>query len=202
MEFAFIATAHFLALLSPGPDFFLILQASLKLPRRYGIALSGGIASANAVYLILAVAGLEAIRQMQWLMSVLQYLGALYLIFLGIMLLRSPRQKLNNRQPGNFLQIESIRHQFTLGFLSAILNPKNAIFYLSLFTVLVSEQTGLPTRCLYGLWMTSVVFFWDCAVTLAIGMSSVKKILENTIFYIEKVSGIMLATFGILLPFS
>ena len=39
MEFLLLATAHFLALLSPGPDFFLIMQASLRLPLRYGFAI-------------------------------------------------------------------------------------------------------------------------------------------------------------------
>ena len=58
MEFIFIATAHFLALLSPGPDFFLIMQAALRLPPRYGIAICVGIAFANGTYLLLAVLGL------------------------------------------------------------------------------------------------------------------------------------------------
>ncbi len=202
MEFALIATAHFLALLSPGPDFFLIMQASIRLPIRYCIAICAGIAFANAVYLICAVAGIEAIRQMQWLMSMLQYLGALYLVFIGIMLIKAPRQQLHEKQPRNFLQTESVLHQFVLGFLSGILNPKNAIFYLSLFTVLVSEQTGLTSRCMYALWMTSVVFFWDCTVALALANTSIKKFMDRTIFYIEKVSGVMLAIFGILLPFT
>jgi len=42
MEFILIAAAHFLAFLSPGPDSFLILQISLRLPLRYAISVCGG----------------------------------------------------------------------------------------------------------------------------------------------------------------
>jgi len=202
MEFALIATAHFLALLSPGPDFFLILQASLRLPFRYGVAICAGIASANGVYLLCALLGLEAVKEMAWLMTTLRYAGALYLIFLGVMLLRAPRQTLVRKAPATFLQERNIGRQFMIGFMSGILNPKNAIFYLSLFTVMVSDQTGLTTRWLYALWMTSVVFLWDCGVVIVIGRERVTTWLGRGVYYIEKISGTMLALFGLLLPFT
>jgi threonine/homoserine/homoserine lactone efflux protein len=202
VEFLLIASAHLLALLSPGPDFFLIMQASFRLPCRYGIAICAGIAMANGAYLLLAVLGLEAVREMTWLLLLLRYLGAAYLLFLGVMLLRAPRQSLEKRESSSFLHVQSIVRQFIIGFMSAILNPKNAIFYLSLFTVMVSEQTGFPTRCLYALWMMSVVFFWDCSVVLVIGHNRFKKRLGSSIYYIEKISGATLIFFGIFLPFT
>lgn len=94
MGFLLIASAHFLALLSPGPDFFLVMQASLRLPRRYCFALCSGIAIANGVYILSAVIGLEVVREMTWFLALLKYLGGSYLLFLGVMLLRSPVQSL------------------------------------------------------------------------------------------------------------
>ena len=201
MEFLLLASAHFLALLSPGPDFFLIMQASLRLPRRYGFALCSGIAIANAVYVIFAVIGLEVVREMPWFFSLLKYLGGAYLLFLGVMLLRTPLQSFDNRSNDPFLQVENVNRQFLIGFMSALLNPKNAIFYLSLFTVIVSDQTVVFTRCLYALWMVSIVFFWDCCVVMAIGRDVVKRWLGSSIYFIEKISGAALAMFGIFLPF-
>jgi threonine/homoserine/homoserine lactone efflux protein len=202
MEFALIAGAHFLALLSPGPDFFLIMQASLRLPRRYGITICTGIASANAVYLLLAVLGLEIIKDTDWLVGLLRYLGAAYLIFIGICLLRAPRADLDSLPTSTFLGAHHMGRQFLVGFLSGILNPKNAIFYLSLFTVMVSVQTGLGTRFLYALWMASVVFLWDSGIVMVIGRKAFRTRLGRSIFFLEKISGAMLALFGILLPFS
>lgn len=202
MEFIILASAHFLALLSPGPDFFLIMQASLRLNLRYGIAICSGIAFANGVYVFLAVFGFEVIQGTTWLLSLFKYLGAVYLLFIGIMLLRAPKRACDNQVSTSFLHIESIRRQFMIGFMSAILNPKNIIFYFSLFTVMVSSETAFSTRCLYALWMMSVVFVWDCFVVLVISRDKVKKSLGECIFYIEKIAGTALAFFGVVLPFT
>lgn len=201
MEFLLIASAHFLALLSPGPDFFLIMQASLRLPMRYGFAICAGIALANGVYLLAAVTGLEVVRDTAWLGSLLKYLGGIYLLFIGVMLLRTRVQSFDNMENASFLQVQSMKRQFLIGFMSAILNPKNAIFYLSLFTVMVSDQTGFFTRCLYALWMMSVVFLWGCFVVAAIGRDRIKRWLGGSICFVEKISGAALAFFGIFLTF-
>jgi threonine/homoserine/homoserine lactone efflux protein len=202
MEFILLASAHFLALLSPGPDFFLITQASLRLPRKYGIAICAGIAAANFVYLLFAVFGIEIIKEWTPLMVTMKYLGALYLVTLGAMLLKSPLRPIPMKDSPGFLQGQHLGRQFTVGFLSGILNPKNAIFYLSLFTVMVSSTTTLPVRCAYATWMTSIVFFWDALIVVFIGREKIRTNLGKGIFYIEKISGIMLASFGIILSFT
>ena len=202
MEFVLIASAHFLALISPGPDFFLIMQASLRLPFRYAILVCAGITAANALYLLLAVFSLEVVRETTWLMILLKYLGALYLVFLGIMLLRTPKRSLDQQGPANLLQVRHLGKQFLIGFMSGILNPKNVIFYLALFTVMVSDKTNFMTRCLYALWMILVVFVWDSGVVMVIGRDRVRDWLGRSVFLIEKMSGIMLTLFGLLLPFT
>lgn len=201
MEFLYIASAHFLALLSPGPDFFLLTQAALRLPVRYGLAVSTGIAFANGIYLILAIAGLEIVREMPLLMSILRYGGAAYLLYIGYMLLRAPKRQLDDPAEESLLHSRHLLKQFSLGFSSAILNPKNAIFYLSLFTVMVSDQTGPVLRSLYGVWMVSIVLAWDCGIVLFIGRNSIRARLGRAIYYVEKLAGFALASFGLFLPF-
>jgi threonine/homoserine/homoserine lactone efflux protein len=199
MEFVLIASAHFLALLSPGPDFFLILQTALRLPLRYAFAVCVGVAGANAVYLVLAVLGLETVREWMPLMLVLRNLGAAYLVYIGILLLRAPMRPLDDEGPTGVLHVRSLRRQLTLGFMSGALNPKNALFYLGLFTAMVSPRTSLSMRGLYGLWMAALVLLWDMGVAVAVGNERVKAQLGASIFRIEKLAGAMLAIFGILL---
>lgn len=199
MEFLLIATAHFLALLSPGPDFFLILQAALRLPLRCAACVCAGIATANGVYLIIAVLGLETVREMNGLMLVLKFLGSGYLIYIGVMLLRAPLRAINTGKPVVALHHPDMRRQFVLGFLSALFNPKNAIFYLSLFTAMVAVETPLTIRVFYALWMVGIVFVWDMGVALAFGNGRIKQQLGRWVFRIEKMSGVLLAGFGILL---
>lgn len=205
MEFILLALAHFLALLSPGPDFFLILQASLRLPIRYSLSLCFGIALANGVYLTLAITGIELVSQSSLIQQGLKYLGGAYLVFIGIMLLRSQRQPAEGvdlKENPDFLHEKSYIKQLYLGFLSGILNPKNAIFYLAIFSTMVSPETTVTLRILYGLWMVSIVFFWDAAVAVFVGNSMVKDKLGRALYYIEKLSGVVLASFGVLLSFS
>lgn len=199
MEFLLIASAHFLALLSPGPDFFLIVQTALRLPLRYAFAVCAGIATANAVYLLAAVFGLETVRQWTGLMEALRLFGAAYLLYIGVLLLRAPMRPLDGGDATSFLHLRSLRRQFSLGLLSGLLNPKNAIFYLSLFTAMVSPQTSLGMRCLYGLWMALLVLLWDMAVALTVGNDRLKTRLGDWIFRIEKVSGAMLTIFAMIL---
>ena len=198
MEFLILASAHFLALLSPGPDFFLIIQTSLRLPLRYAFALCAGIAVANGVYLVFAVLGLEIIKELAWLVVVLKYVGAAYLIYIGYLLLMAPRRPLGS-DAVTVLHVKSLKRQFVLGFMSGFLNPKNAIFYLSLFTVMVSPQTSLGVRSVYALWMTSLVLFWDMGVACLLGSSLMKQKLERYIFGIEKFAGGMLTFLGVFL---
>lgn len=199
MEFVLIASAHFLALLSPGPDFFLILQTTLRMRLRFAFAVCAGIALANGLYLVVAVLGLEMVRNMKPLMLVLKYLGSGYLLYIGILLLRAKRRSIDDDRPTGFIHKESLGRQFLVGFLSAALNPKNAIFYLSLFTVMVSAQTPLAIRGLYGLWMTLVVLFWDMGVAAVMGNERAKALLGQKLYGLEKFSGAMLALFGIML---
>jgi threonine/homoserine/homoserine lactone efflux protein len=199
MEFLLIASAHFMALLSPGPDFFLILQAALRLPLRYAFLVCAGIAAANGVYLVVAVMGLETVREMGALMLVLKWLGGGYLVYVGLMLLRAPRRSIDAGAPVSALHVPGVGRQLMVGFLSAIFNPKNAIFYLSLFTVMVSAETPLGIRILYALWMVAVVLVWDMGVAVAFGRERMKRLLDRWVFRIEKVSGLLLAFFGILL---
>lgn len=201
MEFVYIATAHFLALISPGPDFFLILQASLRLSRRAGLALCAGIAAANGLYLALAVAGVEVLRQVPGLLLAMRYLGALYLLWLGMLLLRAPRPDLDGGEGVGGNGDDRPGRQFTRGLLAALLNPKNAVFYLSLFTAMVSPDTGMMRRGLYGLWMTVVVFSWDGLLVLVLGNPLVRRRLQGTVYILEKGAGAMLAIAGLTLPF-
>lgn len=202
MEFLLIASAHFLALLSPGPDFFLIMQGAFRLPVRYCFALCAGIALANAVYLLVAILGLAVVSGFTPLMLGLKYLGGAYLLFLGIMLLRAPKPSLETGNNLGGIHLRSYRRQFTLGFLSAILNPKNAIFYLAIFSVMVSSETSLFMRGLYAFWMTGIVFFWDSLVVLFFNRQGTKDTLRPVLYYIEKFSGMVLAFFGLFLAFS
>ena len=117
--------AHFVALLSPGPDFFLLTGHAIQhqLGHRF-ICL--GIATGNAVYILLAISGWHGLTQQPWLFTAVEITGALYLCWLGYQLIRSPMRQLQLQQQTHAL---TSGRQFVIGLSSALLNPKMRCLY-------------------------------------------------------------------------
>jgi len=85
LPFLTIASLHFLAMITPGPDFILATKNALLYPRRQAVYTSLGIAlglSIHISYCILGVAIL--IVESHWLFNLIKYLGAIYLIYIGV----------------------------------------------------------------------------------------------------------------------
>ncbi len=199
-----IASAHYMALVIPGPDFFLILQTSLRLSRRYAIALCCGVAAANALYISFALVGLGILQNHYWLSAWIKTLGGIYLVFLGGCLLLAPERENDNASMDSipFIHRKRFLTQFGVGFISALLNPKNGIFYLSLLTVMVSEETSFPIRAMYGVCMCTLVLLWDVALAMFLGGNKVKHTFTRILRVVEKITGGVLAGFGIVLSIS
>lgn len=85
------------------------------------------------------------------------------------------------------------------GFVSAILNPKNALFYVSLAAVLAARQTSPAAMAAYGAWMVFAVLAWDMAVALAIGSSALRQRFARALPLLERLSGVMLIALAIVL---
>ncbi|MDU1027574.1 MAG: LysE family translocator, partial [Leclercia adecarboxylata] len=182
--FLALALAHFVALLSPGLDFFLLMGFAARHRLRGSAGLCVGIAAGNGLYILLVIVGSSALRQFTPLFSAIELLGALYLLWIGWHLVRS--------QPGTLAlnHTESAspgwRRQLLLGLGSAVLNPKNALFYLALMTALLGPDVTLLQQSVSGIWMVTVVLVWDLAVVIFIALPSVQRRLSNNIWKIER----------------
>lgn len=79
--FPALALSHFVALLSPGPDFFLLVGYAVRYRIRGSIGLCLGIAAGNALYIVLAIVGWGLLRQAPLLFLLIELLGAGYLLW-------------------------------------------------------------------------------------------------------------------------
>jgi len=196
--FPALALAHFLALLSPGPDFFLILGHAVRHRLRGALYICLGIALGNALYICLAVSGWSIMRQVPSLYRIIELAGAGYLAWLGFLLLRASRQ--TSAGAAGLATAEAIPlspgRQLLTGLGSALLNPKNAVFYLTLMTVILGPTATLPQQTFAGLWMTLLVFAWDAGLAAAISLPGAQRALEKRIPFIEGLAGLTLAGIG------
>jgi len=192
--FLALALAHFVALLSPGPDFFLLMGFAARHRLRGSAGLCAGIAAGNGLYILLVILGSSALRQFTLLFSAIELLGALYLLWIGWHLVQSRARTLalDYAEP----ECPSWRRQLLLGLGSAVLNPKNALFYLALMTALLGPNVTLLQQSVSGIWMVTVVLVWDLAVVSFIALPGVQRRLSNNIWKIERVAGGVLMVFG------
>lgn len=192
--FPALALSHFVALLSPGPDFFLLVGYAVRYRIRGSIGLCLGIAAGNALYIVLAIVGWGASAPGAAALLI-ELLGAGYLLWIGSLLIRS--------RPAT-LAMESVRaarpgfgRQLLLGLGSSLLNPKNALFYLALMTSLLGPAVTLLQQTVSGLWMVSVVFFWDLLLVSAIALPQIQRRLGAIVWRVERAAGAILMLFGL-----
>lgn len=163
-QFFAVAAAHFLALLIPGVDFFLIARTSMTSGWRNASGACLGIALANGIFIAAAFSGLSIISH-PLLLGTIQATGGVFLTYMGISFLRSSSALV---VPGGSPTMStSWTRNLGLGFASGLLNPKNALFYVSLAAI-VSGAGSVPVA-FYGVWMFSVVLLWDLMIAVMLG---------------------------------
>lgn len=188
-QFLIIAAAHFLALLSPGPDFFLVARTSATAGWRVASGACLGIALANGVFIGAAFAGVSSLQDGSVVFIALQLAGCIYLLYIGQLFLRhagSSSLATASAQPAAADWLQSLG----MGFASGILNPKNALFYASLASLVAASAAWL--KVLYGAWMFTAVLAWDLLVALAIGNRQVLRRFGLALPWLERASGVLL----------
>ncbi|MGV4090938.1 LysE family translocator [Citrobacter freundii] len=192
--FPALALAHFVALLSPGPDFFLLVGYAVRYRMRGSAGLCVGIAVGNGLYILLAIIGWGILRQLPLLFTIIELLGALYLLWIGSLLIRSRPQTLTGADARS--TCPGFGKQLLLGLGSSLLNPKNALFYLALMTALLGPSVTLLQQTMSGIWMTSVVLCWDLLIVMFIGLPQIQRRLTRGILWVERIAGGVLIIFG------
>lgn len=193
-QFLIIAGAHFLALLSPGPDFFLIVRSAMINGPRIASGVCVGIALANGIYIALAISGVAILNEISGLFSILKWSGCAYLAWLGWQFLHTPGDTPSNdttstaRHPGNWWK------ECRTGFASGILNPKNSLFYASLFSLGFDQNTPIGIQLGFGIWMFLAVLIWDIGIARAAGHPPIVKRFMAHVRKIERVTGAILLT--------
>lgn len=175
-------TAFFLSALllnlSPGPDMAYIVTQTAKNGRRAGFFAMFGIWSGAFVHVVFSVIGLSAILATSaTAFTVVKWVGAAYLIWLGIQALRSNGSSLNSDAPLAKVSNATI---FRQGILVSVLNPKVAIFFLAFLPQFVVIGSGPESAqlMLHGMLIIFVAAFIEVPIVL-IG-SKLKNLVNNS----------------------
>lgn len=193
-----VAGIHLLAAMSPGPDFAMVMRNSLVYSRRTGVLAALGLSLGIALHVTYSLLGIGLlISRSILLFNAIKWIGALYLIFIGV-------RSLISRRPKDDKQLLSVEKQdlttgqaLRMGFLTNALNPKATLFFLALFTTVVSPSTPIAYKLVYGVEMVIATFAWFAFVAVILSHSKINSLFARVKHRIEKVFGVVLIAFGL-----
>lgn len=192
-EFLLIVISHFFAVASPGPDFALVLKQSIQKGRKNALVTSAGIATGILVHVSYCVLGVAiVISQSPTLFAVLKYLAAAYLAYIGVMALRAKPATQQAEQLLEHTQPESMVKAFSRGFLVNALNPKATLFFLSLFTLVISVETPLLIQAGYGLYMAIATLIWFSFLSVVLSKVQVRGFFLRAGHWFDRGIGVVL----------
>jgi len=196
-EWIAVITITTLACISPGPDFAMVSRNGLLLSRRAGVLTAVGIGMGVLVHVCYTLLGLGLVlQQTLWLFSALKLAGAAYLVYLGVKMLRSkPAIERLDAPPPVMSDLAALR----TGFLTNALNPKTAIFIVSLFMGVVRPDTALTVQIAYGLFIAGAHILWFSLIALCFSAGRVREKLVAGRNWIDRIFGGLLVSFGVLL---
>ena len=197
--FIVIAVTHFVALLSPGPDFFLILMTALNSGQRRARYTVFGIVVGNAFILALIFTLLGWLGHIHAsVLMLLRGLGVAYLLYLSMQCFRYKHHENVEVQAHDPMPHQNRILCFTQGLQSSLLNPKNMMFYSSL-VLLVYSKFDVYTLLLMSLWMVAVVLMWNLLVLKLLSWKRWNHFLTQRLNWLYKMSGCCFASFAIVL---
>ncbi|OCG15907.1 lysine transporter LysE [Gilliamella sp. App6-5] len=196
--FILVTTISFLGMISPGPDFILVLKNSLSYNRKMALLTCLGVITAILVHMSYCVAGIAVlITTTPLLYNALRYAGAAYLIWLGIKALIA--SKPNTTYIGKQQNKPSIsaKSAFIQGFLCNLLNPKATLFFLAIFTQVLNAKSSTMDKLIVAIIIGIEAVFWWPFVVFIFQTQSVQWRYFRIQFIIDKLLGIILITLGI-----
>tara|TARA_B100000029_G_C17377319_1_gene888341 strand:- start:295 stop:939 length:645 start_codon:yes stop_codon:yes gene_type:complete len=201
-EFLIIASIHLLAVISPGPDFFIVLKQSVCDGRKSALLTSLGIGLGIVVHMTYCIVGLGMlISTNQIIYTIIKYLGISYLFYLGLRSIVYNKVQYDAEKITNDDKIIFFHRPFYLGFITNVLNPKATLFFLSLFTVIINQLTPISIKVFYGLWMSLITCLWFCLISFFFTSKISKIFIKKYATLINKIMGFVLIIISIRMVF-
>ena len=192
-----VTVLNLLAAVSPGPDFVMTVRNSLCYSREAGIYTALGISLGLVVHLLYCAAGIGYIISTSIvLFSIIKLLGAGYLIYMGIssFLAKDSKLDLNAKATGaSFSRYQA----FKTGFLTNVLNPKATLFFLSLFTLVISNDTPLYIILTISAIIIVTALIWFTIVSVFLTQQSIQRTFLKYEKTINRILGGFLLLLGI-----
>jgi len=191
-----LALVHLLAVASPGPSTVLVIQTSAVSGRRAGLLAAFAMMLGALVWAAAALYGLQILfARFEWLYVAFRIAGAIYLIYLGVMLLRHAGAPLPEADPA--AAQAGVWQGFVKALLLQLSNPKVMVFMGSIFISLLPAQPPA--------WMDATVlaivaineFTWFALLALLFSGNTARAFYRRTKVWLDRIMGGALGALGL-----
>lgn len=196
LAIATVAAISCVGILSPGPDFIAVSYSSITGSRRDAAAVAAGVVAGNGIWAGAALLGVGTLFALfPSVFIVVKTLGALYLMWLGLQLLRSARSPLpeggSGAVPGPWMA------RFSKGLATTMSNPKAAIYYASALSS--AAPSAASFTLLFAMLFTVIVIaaIWFSTVVYVLSTPKAAAAFRRFKAYFESFFGFLLLSFGL-----
>jgi threonine/homoserine/homoserine lactone efflux protein len=193
--------ASLVVIVTPGQDMVLVMSRSIGQGPRAGIATAAGVSVGLLGHTLLATLGLGALlHASELLFPALKLIGATYLVYLGVRLLRTA----TTRHYLHLASNRSLPRLFVEGALSNLANPKIALFYFAFLPQFVSASAPQPMLSLLTLGIAFAVLTFLIKGPIGYGAGALSAWLRShpaVLAWINRASGAVLIALGVRLAF-
>ncbi|MFO1315622.1 MAG: LysE family translocator [Burkholderiales bacterium] len=185
----------------PGQDMILVMSRSIAQGARAGVVTAVGISVGLVGHTILATLGLGVIlRTSEWLFLALKLIGAAYLVYLGVGMLRTRRESLSLAAEAS----RSLGKLFLDGAFCNLSNPKIVVFYFAFLPQFVSPSAERPTLTVLvlGLAFAGLTVLVKAPIAIFAGaLSAWLRSRPGVLAWVYRSSGAILVGLGVRLAF-
>ncbi|MCL1136978.1 LysE family translocator [Shewanella pneumatophori] len=190
-----LAIVHLIALASPGPDFALVVRLATQESRAAAVASAMGIAVAILGHTLLSLTGVSLlIKSSEVLFTLVQLTGASYLAWMGLGAVKAAwlhwRDKFTLEQctKGKGL---TVYQGFMQGLYTNILNPKALVFFITLFSTLITPQISLATKSAAAALLFGLSFIWFSFIAIVLSKPNIQLKMKQASPLINLVTGLV-----------
>jgi threonine/homoserine/homoserine lactone efflux protein len=177
------AGAALIMVLTPGPNMIYLVSRSISQGRRAGVISLLGVVCGFLVHMLAAAAGLSALLlAVPLAYEVVKWAGALYLLWMAWQAVKpGARSPFEARE----LPVDPPRSLFAMGFLTNMLNPKIAVFYLSVLPQFVSPEHGSVFVQSITLGITQIAVSFSINLVIALSAGTMAAWFARKPFWLE-----------------
>lgn len=185
--------------ITPGPDMALVIARSTQFGTRAGIAAALGIGAGAFVHIAAAALGISAlVMASAAAFSAIKLIGAAYLIYLGVGIIIAAKSESTTAIRDQQRVVGTASACFGQGFLTNVLNPKVAIFFLALLPQFIDPDA--PSKALafviLGLLFDATGTLWNVGVAVMAGALGQTAAFASVKIWLERAIGTLFIVVG------